>query len=117
MANMQKYKLGQLGRILDENARDENYHADRIDSELTKNNYFLSKHCDYSLANSAPRLEEMANRLADAIANHERVAGRSIRSDANLVFSWVVTAPENLHPEDERAFFAATHRFLCDRCK
>lgn len=115
MANMQKYKLGQLGRILDENARDENYHADRIDSELTKNNYFLSKHCDYSLANSAPRLEEMANRLADAIANHERVAGRSIRSDANLVFSWVVTAPENLHPEDERAFFAATHRFLCDR--
>ena len=52
MANMQKYKLGQLGRILDENARDENYHADRIDSELTKNNYFLSKHCDYSLANS-----------------------------------------------------------------
>lgn len=39
MANMQKYKLGQLGRILDENARDENYHADRIDSELTKNNY------------------------------------------------------------------------------
>ena len=27
MANMQKYKLGQLGRILDENARDENYHV------------------------------------------------------------------------------------------
>lgn len=115
MANMQKYKLGQLGRILEENARDESYHADRIDSELTKNNYFLSKHCDCSLANSAPRLEEMANRIADAIANHERVAGRSIRSDANLVFSWVVTAPENLRPEDERAFFAATHRFLCER--
>lgn len=115
MANMQKYKLGQLGRILDENARDENYHAERIDSELTKNNYFLSKHCDYSMTDSAPRLEEMANRLADAIANHEKVAGRSIRSDANLVFSWVVTAPENLRAEDERAFFEATHRFLCDR--
>lgn len=115
MANMQKYKLGQIGHILDENARDEKYHAERIDSELTKNNYFLSKHCDYSPTNSAPRLDEMANRLAAAISNHEKVAGRSIRSDANLVFSWVVTAPENLRAEDERAFFTATHRFLCDR--
>lgn len=43
MANMQKYKLGQLGRILDENARDENYHADRIDSELTKNKAFRKR--------------------------------------------------------------------------
>lgn len=52
MANMQKYKLGQLGRILDENARDENYHADRIDSELTKNK------CSFPLDRPAPKAQK-----------------------------------------------------------
>lgn len=102
MANMQKYKLNELVPVVRENCRIE-WEAANVEKALTPNNYVLSQS------------DDPLGAIKDAVAVHNKTVGRKLRKDAVLMFSWVVTAPLDLRPEDERKFFEAAHQFLCNR--
>lgn len=106
MGNCQKYKAGSpCKNVLDENIRDieHPYSKDCIDPNLTHLNYRLDSCSDPHQA------------VKDAIARHEQVTGKKIRKDANVMFSWVVTVPKDVRPEDQRDFFETTVKFLNQR--
>lgn len=103
MANMQKYKASQCGHVLGENLRDDARHRERVDESLTPGNYNLASCRD-------PRCA-----LADAMAGTESATGRKMRKDANVMFSWVVTLPDDVREGDERRFFEAAHAFMNER--
>lgn len=103
MANMQKYKASRCGHVLGENLRDDARHRERVDESLTPENYNLASCRD-------PR-----QALADAMAGTESATGRKMRKDANVMFSWVVTLPEDVREGDERRFFEAAHDFMNER--
>ncbi|MBC9701032.1 MAG: plasmid recombination protein [Leuconostoc sp.] len=54
-------------------------------------------------------------RVADAVQEHERTAGKAIRSDANVLFDWVVTLPKDCPEEKAREFFQISARFIGER--
>lgn len=49
--------------------------------------------------------------------NQEKIArsGKKIRKDAVTLCSWVVTLPEGIEKEKERAFFEISYKYFCDR--
>lgn len=73
-----------------------------IDSARTDQNYNL-------------RPNNVLERVHAGIKEHEVVAGKGIRKDANVLCDWVVTAPRDLRPEDNRTFFEAVTRFCEQR--
>lgn len=77
------------------------YTRSNIDPERTPLNYNL-------------RPRNVAEGVALAVEQHERVSGRKVRSDANLLFDWVVTQPQDVRPGDSQAFFEAVAAFMDD---
>jgi peroxiredoxin family protein len=69
-----------------------------IDSARTDQNYNL-------------RPNNVLERVHTGIEEHEAAAGKGIRKDANVLCDWVVTAPKDLRPEDNRVFFEAVTKF------
>lgn len=105
MAHVKKLKRQMLAPMVAHYERtpelERGYERENIDSSRTHLNYNLAP-CDVLAAVDA------------AVAMHERNAGRKIRSDANLVFDWVVTQPKDVREGDSRRFFEAVRDFAVD---
>lgn len=103
MANYAKYTKGAMGHMLKhyERAKDENgeylkFGNQDIDTKKTDQNY--------NLAPEHNQLDFIHNRLDEVYCMN--------RKDINIMCSWVVTAPEDLKPEQENQFFQETYSFL-----
>ena len=104
MAHMMKIKSGSVGALVDhyERNREGTLIRENIDKERTHLNYNL-------------RPADVPERVRAAMLQHEQEAGRAVWSDANVLFEWVVTLPQDCPSEDARAFFTACLDFLGER--
>lgn len=104
MAHMMKIKSGSVGALVDhyERNREGTLIRENIDQDRTHLNYNL-------------RQTNVQEWVRMAMIQHEQEAGRAVRSDANVLFDWVVTLPEDCPAEDARAFFTACLDFLGER--
>lgn len=103
MANYAKYTRGAMGHMLKhyERAKDENgdylkFGNQDIDTRKTGQNY--------NLAPEHNQLDFIHQRLSEVYCMN--------RKDVNVMCSWVVTAPEDLNPEQEKQFFQESYAFL-----
>lgn len=103
MANYAKYTKGAMGHMLKhyERAKDGEgnylkFGNQDIDTRKTWQNY--------NLAPSHNQLDFIHERLSEVYCMN--------RKDVNVMCSWVVTAPEDLKPEQEKKFFQETYSFL-----
>lgn len=103
MANYAKYTRGAMGHMLKhyERAKDADgqylkFGNQDIDTKRTGQNY--------NLAPSHNQLDFIHQRLSEVYCMN--------RKDVNVMCSWVVTAPEDLKPEQEKEFFQESYRFL-----
>lgn len=103
MANYAKYTRGAMGHMLKhyERAKDADgqylkFGNQDIDTKRTGQNY--------NLATSHNQLDFIHERLSEVYCMN--------RKDVNVMCSWVVTAPEDLKPEQESEFFQESYRFL-----
>ena len=103
MANYAKYTRGAMGHMLKHYERakdgDGNYLKfgnQDIDTRRTEQNY--------NLAPQHNQLDFIHQRLSEVYCMN--------RKDVNVMCSWVVTAPEDLKPEQEEQFFKETYKFL-----
>lgn len=104
MAHMMKIKSGSVGALVDhyERNREGTLIRENIDQDRTHLNYNL-------------RQTDVQEWVRMAMIQHEQEAGRAVRSDANVLFDWVVTLPEDCPAEGARAFFTACLDFLGER--
>ena len=103
MANYAKYTRGAMGHMLKhyERAKDADgqylkFGNQDIDTKRTEQNY--------NLAPQHNQLDFIHERLSEVYCMN--------RKDVNVMCSWVVTAPEDLKPEQEKEFFQESYRFL-----
>ncbi len=103
MANYAKYTRGAMGHMLKhyERAKDGEGHYLKfgnqdIDTRRTGQNY--------NLAPQHNQLDFIHQRLSEVYCMN--------RKDVNVMCSWVVTAPEDLKPEQEEQFFKEAYSFL-----
>lgn len=103
MANYAKYTKGAMGHMLKhyERAKDADgqylkFGNQDIDTKRTGQNY--------NLAPSHNQLDFIHKRLSEVYCMN--------RKDVNVMCSWVVTAPEDLKPEQEKQFFQEAYSFL-----
>lgn len=106
MAHVQKLKAGAVAPMVAHWERvpelERGFERENIDSARTSLNYNLRPH-DVSAVVKA------------AMEEHGRTAGRACRSDANVLFDWVVTLPKDCPTERSREFFEACAEFLEQR--
>lgn len=104
MAHVMKIKSGSVGALVDhyERNREGTLIRENIDPERTHLNYNL-------------RPTDVQEWVRMAKLQHEQEAGRAVRSDANVLFDWVVTLPEDCPAESATEFFTACVEFLEDR--
>ncbi len=103
MANYAKYTRGAMGHMLKhyERAKDGEgnylkFGNQEIDANRTGQNY--------NLAPEHNQLDFIHKRLSEVYCMN--------RKDVNVMCSWVVTAPEDLKPEQEKQFFQESYAFL-----
>lgn len=103
MANYAKYTRGAMGHMLKhyERAKDGEgnylkFGNQDIDTRKTEQNY--------NLAPEHNQLDFIHQRLSEVYCMN--------RKDVNVMCSWVVTAPEDLKPEQEKQFFQESYAFL-----
>lgn len=103
MANYAKYTKDAMGHMLKhyERAKDKNglylkFGNQDIDTKRTEQNY--------NLAPPHNQLDFIHKRLSEVYCMK--------RKDVNIMCSWIVTAPEDLKPEQEKQFFQETYSFL-----
>lgn len=103
MANYAKYTKGAMGHLLKhyERAKDANgeyvkFGNQGIDTSRTGQNY--------NLAPGHDQLDFIHQRLSEVYCMK--------RKDVNVMCTWVVTAPEDLKPEQEKKFFQESYAFL-----
>lgn len=104
MAHVMKIKATSVSPLIDhyERARPGTFDRSNIDESRTRMNY-----------NLAPA--DVKEDVRSAIAEHAKTAGRAVRSDANVLFDWVVTMPKDCPLESAREFFRGTLEFLKQR--
>lgn len=104
MAHMMKIKSGSVGALVDhyERNREGTLYRENIDKDRTHLNYNL-------------RPTDVREWVDMAMRQHEQEAGRAVRSDANVLFDWVVTLPQDCPSEGAREFFTACLDFLGER--
>lgn len=104
MAHVEKFKRDAVAAMLHHYTRDNERTLGRsnIDPERTRRNYRIGPERGRDYING--RLDEVA-----------REQGRAIRSTAVVMCDWVVTAPPDLKPGDNRKFFETCHRFFEER--
>ena len=112
MAHVAKVKMAALAPMVGHYAREaerRGYRRENIDQERTALNYVLG-------AESGDRLAAaVRGRVSDARESHERLAGRALRKDANVLMDWVVTLPRDCPEGMERGFFEAVVDFIRQR--
>lgn len=101
MAHVAKYNRNAIGNLMAHYMRSRESTLDRsnIDRSRTRLNYDL-------------RPTDMLGEIRSALAMHERTAGRRARSDAVVMFDWVVTLPGNVPEERSREFFESVASFV-----
>lgn len=104
MAHVMKIKAHSVSPLIDhyERARAGTFDRSNIDESRT--------HLNYNLAPA-----DVKEGVRSAIAEHAATAGRAVRSDANVLFDWVVTLPKDCPGESAREFFSGTLEFLKQR--
>lgn len=104
MAHVMKIKAPSVSPLVDhyERARAGTFDRSNIDATRTHLNYNLAP-CD------------VKGEVRTAMAEHEHMAGRAVRSDANVLFDWVVTLPQDCPPESAREFFSGVLEFIQGR--
>ncbi len=104
MAHVLKIKAPGVSPLVDhyERLRPGTFDRSNIDGNRTRLNY-----------NLAPSDVKEGVRLA--MAEHEQTAGRAVRSDANVLFDWVVTLPQDCPVESAREFFEGVLKFIKER--
>lgn len=104
MAHVLKIKAPSVSPLVDhyERARPGTFDRSNIDRSRTHQNYNLAP-CD------------VKGEVRMAMAEHERTAGRAVRSDANVLFDWVVTLPQDCPTESAREFFSGVLEFIQGR--
>lgn len=101
MAHVLKIKSASVGALVDhyERNREGTLYRENIDASRTHLNYNL-------------RPNDVQERVRTAMTQHEQKAGKAVRSDANVLFDWVVTLPQDCPAEDARVFFTACLDFF-----
>lgn len=101
MAHVEKFKREAVAAMMHHYTRDNERTLGRsnIDPERTRNNYRLGP----------GRGRDYINERLDALAREQ---GRAVRKDAVVMCDWVVTAPPDLKPDDQRRFFGLVHDFF-----
>ena len=106
MANVQKYKASSMGHMFAHYERRKDEHDEYI--KYGNQSIDTSKtHLNYNLAENHNQLEFVKKKL-DEVHTFKR-------KDLNIFATWVITAPKDLPPEQERDFFKTSYDFLCDR--
>lgn len=109
MAHVAKVKLSGVAPMIghyDRQAERRGYRRDNIDPARTALNYAV---CD---ASRGPLDAQVRHAVRLAMESHERVSGRAVRRDANVMMDWVVTAPADLRPADQKRFFNCVVDFV-----
>lgn len=104
MAHVLKIKAPSVSPLVDhyERLRSGTFDRSNIDEART--------HLNYNLAPS-----DVKEKVRLAMAKHEQTAGRAVRSDANVLFDWVVTLPKDCPEESAREFFSGVLEFIQGR--
>lgn len=104
MAHVLKIKSASVGALVDhyERNREGTLYRENIDASRTSLNYNLCPN-------------DVQERVRMAKLRHEEVAGKAVRSDANVLIDWVVTLPKDCRQEDAQKFFKACLDFLGNR--
>lgn len=104
MAHVLKIKAPSVSPLVDhyERLRSGTFDRSNIDEART--------HLNYNLAPS-----DVKEKVRLAMAKHEQTAGRAVRSDANVLFDWVVTLPKDCPIESAREFFSGVLEFIQGR--
>lgn len=58
---------------------------------------------------------QVRQRVADAVESHEKVSGKALRKDANVLADWVVTCPQDCPEELRGRFFETVVEFIQGR--
>ena len=108
MAHVAKYTRAQIGgmtrhyeRAQKESGEYQTFGNQDIDTNRSHLNYNLAPEREGS------QLDFIQERL-DEVKCHKR-------ADVNIMCSWVITAPQGLHPDAHEKFFAESYKFLNDR--
>lgn len=101
MAHVLKIKAPSVSPLVDhyERVRPGTFDRSNIDGSRTHLNYNLAP-CD------------IKGEVRAAMAEHGRTAGRAVRKDANVLFDWVVTLPQDCPQESAREFFGGVLEFI-----
>lgn len=85
------------------------YRRDNIDSSRTPENYVIGAPDGDALAGA------VRARVSSAVGEHERLTGKALRKDANVVMDWVVTLPRDCPDGLQEKFFETVVRFIQER--
>lgn len=102
MAAVEKYTAGSVSYELRHNTREDSHPSSNkeIDSERTHLNYHLDDHGE-----TAKDAKNYYNARMKELSCYNR-------ADINTICQWVCTAPKDLSPEQEKAFFRETYDYL-----
>ena len=105
MAHCEKYKITAVAPMVAhyERSREGVLNRENIDHTRTNLNYNLRSDGDVS------------ERVQQAVHAHEQEAGKAIRKDANVMFDWVVTLPQDCPQERSEEFFESVVSFVEQR--
>ena len=105
MAHMMKLKMGAGGAIVRHDSRDGLVAERRENVDAGRTHLNRSVRVD----------REPLDAVRASVMTHEKTAGKKIRSDANVAFSWVVTLPADVKERDESKFFQTVLDFTRQR--
>lgn len=105
MAHCEKYKITAVAPMVAhyERSREGVLNRENIDHTRTNLNYNLRPGGD------------VCERVQQAVHTHEQEAGKAVRKDANVMFDWVVTLPQDCPQERTEDFFESVVSFVEQR--
>lgn len=107
MAHVEKFKLHAIAHMLEHYARipelERGYERDNIDPGFTVLNYKIGG------------VDDPGETIREAIELHKEMSGRAIRSDANVMATWVITQPRDLPDFRNEEFFQNCYDFVAER--
>lgn len=105
MAHCEKYKITAVAPMVAhyERSREGVLNRENIDHTRTNLNYNLRPGGD------------VCERVQQAVHTHEQESGKAVRKDANVMFDWVVTLPQDCPQERTEEFFESVVSFVEQR--
>lgn len=114
MANFKKFNRVSAVRTLKHNCRSELLTAEQYEQMGRKRENIDSSRTaqNYELLNTENPLKRYFDRLQEIEETTKEKTGKCIRKDAVTLCGWVITAPQDLPPSDERDFFQGCLSFV-----